>query len=733
MINTGGEFSNFIKRQNLPEDSEIKLLETTKRILQRTDLLNGEISSNCQLVVGQVQSGKTMSFTALIALAHENGFPLVIVLAGTKNILLSQTTDRLRRDLRADGDGGANPWIIERKLTRAKRRENANNILKSLSIWTEVKAPDLFKPTVIITCLKNRESIDEVTYILESLKGRFSIGNYPVLIVDDEGDQAGLNLLHTEDKESPIYAAIKRMRQASKRHSYVMYTATPQGPLLIGIEDTLSPKYVTLLEAGADYLGGEDLFYEKSSFVRYIPNTEAPAIFDTSQSVSVPHSLKKALAYYLLTLYVAQKRDLPKPISMLVHPHAKISSHIRHFAWVNSVLESWQTILKDQTELLYQSEKEKFFTPAEQELGKTYKFPQEWNLDTALEELRWWISKIQVRVVNSKRDEITPDEWKSYAGWIVIGGNSLERGFTIENLAVTFMPRSIGVGNVDVIQQRGRFFGYKRSYQDLLRGWFFQDNAQAYFDYVMHEKSIRGELEKIDRAKEKLSDWRRRFLLDPQYNPVRKQVISMGIFHKSLSTFKQQTLFDPILQTHKEPFLERIYSLCNDPKPMNNDHRTSFRNYSCEVNLDDALELLADWPMAPDNRAELSDMVWALRVIADEREIQKACIVLMDWNPKSKTQYVRERSMLRFKANPQLSPDEQRIATLWQGPTPKSGGNYPGDSEMFLRECLSIQVHRVRPIYEKTKRPDVIALGLIVPNNKKGMLGQLFKVGDKNN
>lgn len=53
-----------------------------------------------------------------------------------------------------------------------------------------------------------------------------------------------------------------------------MYTATPQGPLLIGIEDTLSPKYVTLLEAGADYLGGEDLFYEKSSFVRYIPNTE---------------------------------------------------------------------------------------------------------------------------------------------------------------------------------------------------------------------------------------------------------------------------------------------------------------------------------------------------------------------------------------------------------------------------------------------------------------------------
>lgn len=731
MIKTDGEFSNFIKSQNLPAHSEEKLIETTKRILQRTDLLDGGASSNCQLVVGQVQSGKTMSFTALIALAHENGFPLVIVLAGTKNILLNQTADRLKKDLKADGDGGANPWIIERKLSRAKRRENAINIMKSLSIWTESRAPNLFKPTVVITCLKNRESIDEVIHILESLKGRFNINNYPVLIVDDEGDQAGLNLLHMEDKESPIYAAIKRMRLALQRHSYVMYTATPQGPLLIGIEDTLSPKYVTILEAGRDYLGGEDLFYDKSFFVKYIPNTETQAIFDNDQSAPIPNSLKEALSFYLLALYIAQKRSLPKPISMLVHPHAKISSHLKHFHWVNSVLESWQTILQDKSEPLYQSEKEKFFIPAQKELEKTYNFPRDWNLDAALEELRWWISKVQVRVVNSKKDEITPDEWKSYAGWIVIGGNSLERGFTIENLAVTFMPRSIGVGNVDVIQQRGRFFGYKRSYQDLLRGWFFQDNAQAYVDYVMHEKSIRKELEKIDNSKGKLSDWRRKFLLDPQYNPVRRQVISMGIFHKSLSTFKQQTLFDPKLQVDKAVFLERIYSLCTKLDPMNNDHRTNFRNFISEVDLSDALELLADWPMAPSNKAELSDIVWALRVIADEKEIQKACIILMDWNPKTQTQYVRERSMLRFKANPELTPDEQRIATLWQGPTPRSGGNYPGDSEMFLKNFLTIQVHRVKPIYEKISKPDVVALGLIVPNRNQGILGQLFKPGER--
>ena len=89
MIETGGEFEQFIRRQNLPPQSEKRLTENSSRILQRTELLGGEASSNCQLVVGEVQSGKTMSFTALIGMAHENGFPLVIVLAGTKLQLLS--------------------------------------------------------------------------------------------------------------------------------------------------------------------------------------------------------------------------------------------------------------------------------------------------------------------------------------------------------------------------------------------------------------------------------------------------------------------------------------------------------------------------------------------------------------------------------------------------------------------------------------------------------------------
>ena len=198
----------------------------------------------------------------------------MIVLAGTKLQLLSQTRDRLRRDLRADGDGGANPWVLTEKLTKGTRKESIQQVQNVLKIWLEKDAPKTFKSTVVITSLKNRESLDEIVHLIDGLKSRFDLNNFPVLIIDDEGDQAGLNLKWRDDEESPVYAAINRMRNSLARHSYVMYTATPQGPLLIGIQDALSPKFVTLLKSGEDYLGGRDLFEANDDFVKYIPNHE---------------------------------------------------------------------------------------------------------------------------------------------------------------------------------------------------------------------------------------------------------------------------------------------------------------------------------------------------------------------------------------------------------------------------------------------------------------------------
>src|SRR6476659_8165634 len=68
--------------------------------------------SRTGLVVGYVQSGKTLSFTALMAMARDNGFPLVILLAGTKQNLHQQTAGRLASDLRVEREGGLSPWYL---------------------------------------------------------------------------------------------------------------------------------------------------------------------------------------------------------------------------------------------------------------------------------------------------------------------------------------------------------------------------------------------------------------------------------------------------------------------------------------------------------------------------------------------------------------------------------------------------------------------------------------------
>jgi hypothetical protein len=113
--------------------------------------------------------------------------------------------------------------------------------------------------------------------------------------------------------------------------------------------------------------------------------------------------------------------------------------------------------------------------------------------------------------------------------------------------------------------------------------------------------------------------------------------------------------------------------------------------------------------------------------LVDEGELTSAAIVFMDWDVKRGTQRMRERSMLRKRANPNLLPEEQVIANIFQGPTSKTEGNYPGDIGMFINDALTIQVHRVEPIYIDKASPEVLALGLIVPPNTAGFVAEYPK------
>jgi hypothetical protein len=256
----------------------------------------------------------------------------------------------------------------------------------------------------------------------------------------------------------------------------------------------------------------------------------------------------------------------------------------------------------------------------------------------------------------------------------------------------------------------------------LLRGWFFEDNIQAYVSYVDHENSIRSQLEKVDKKGQKLAEWRRRFLLDPAYRPVRRQVISLGVSHRRLSTFKQHMLFDPNILDFQAGFKASLDAYVTDLRKMPQETRSDRCNSFVNLEINEGLELLTDWPMAPANRAELDDLIWAIQALPDEISFHSATLVFMDWNPVTKKQELRERSMLQFRADPDRAPEEQSIANIFQGRSTRTGIGYPGDSEMYSDDAITIQVHLVKPFYEKLSRPNVYALGLLFPANSNGIL-----------
>lgn len=127
-----------------------------------------------------------------------------------------------------------------------------------------------------------------------------------------------------------------------------------------------------------------------------------------------------------------------------------------------------------------------------------------------LEELEYAIRQTEVLEVNA-RPQTPQIDWKNAYPWILVGGQAMDRGFTVEGLTVTYMPRDMGVGNADTIEQRARFFGYKRKYLGYCRVFLENGVRDAFRFYVEHERDIRRRLQQHRDIGRPLNEWRRAF------------------------------------------------------------------------------------------------------------------------------------------------------------------------------------------------------------------------------
>src|SRR5579872_5602180 len=117
--------------------------------------------------------------------------------------------------------------------------------------------------TLLLVCSKGKKSLSNISNFLAAVGGK----NYPVVIFDDEGDQASLDT-HTRKRSqgvavrpSPINNTIQnKLRPAVPKHVYVSVTGTPQAVLLQSADSSHKPSFIVMLPPGKSYVGGDKFF-----------------------------------------------------------------------------------------------------------------------------------------------------------------------------------------------------------------------------------------------------------------------------------------------------------------------------------------------------------------------------------------------------------------------------------------------------------------------------------------
>lgn len=702
-LSVGETFLRFEKQVAPSPSAAAQLRQDAISILSQASFDISGPSRTTGLVVGHVQSGKTLSYEGVVSLARDNNYALIVVITGISNPLLEQSVRRLTTDLKKSSPAG---WHFVTNPSSASP-QNVQQFGALREDWMDPETPLLFKKPIVAVVLKNYSRIEK---LIDLAEGQDWSG-MKVLIIDDEADQASLNGRVQQGESSTTHAQLTHLRKQFPNHAYIQYTATPQAPLLIHLADVLSPDYVRVLTPGEGYVGGETFFVDRPELVETIPSSDI--VSESAIAPELPASLLQALRLYFLGVaYSINKGYADGPKSMLVHPSRGVALHAHYLLWVTQVRSSWMDILNspdeanpDRAELLAD------FELAHQELSKTLSdLPP---LAELLVLLKFAIRKTQVVEMNTRDGSGVPEiKWEDSVGFILVGGQALDRGFTVEGLTVTYMPRSLGVGNADTLQQRARFFGYKKSYLGLCRVFLETEVKFAFEQYVRHESDMHTRLLKIEESGQSLNDWQRVFLLDASLKPTRSAVLSShyvtGNFSDSWSVDLRPSLLSVDIEKNRNSVEEVCSKLSFNEFPGHEERTPAQRHLRADIRLKDLFNFLQKQVVTdPDSSLAKTGLLLQLTEALDI-DPDKLCTLI-----RMRPEATEERA---------LNDTKTQIKALFQGPSRRARGHsdgdvYPGDTSIIESDRLTVQIHNVHITNSVSPLPPIPVLAVWVPSS----------------
>jgi hypothetical protein len=513
--------------------------ETTEQILGlMEDPHRSGLWSTYGLVYGQVQSGKTASYTGVICKAIDAGYRVVVVLTSQHESLRHQTQARLDREFlgfnskftrSSDAEssmiigvgalGLKSPDVICQAITTLDKDFTAGQ-LKGTPV-------NIHEVRILVVAKKNGPILDNLAKWLDQFSGPAgTIQNLPLLLIDDEADygsvdtrrpRTGKGQSDPDHDPTAINKAIRKLLGLFDQRAYVAYTATPFANIFIPDainhpehgEDLFPRSFMVALEPPSNYCGPEVVFgledadaddiREPLPVIHPVEDHQAwlPDGHRTGHQPgkTLPPSLVEAIDAFVISTAVrrARQQDHGVPAghsTMLVHVTRwtdvqgivarQVEEHLR------SMAEAWGDRgasgrkLRGRLRALWDGD----FEPTYDVLANRNDVSVSVGPRVAWPSVQQVVPDVlddaanSVKRINGTANDVLDYQSATPVTVVAVGGDKLSRGLTLDGLSVSYYLRASTT--YDTLLQMGRWFGYRAGYLDATRLYTTPELIQYY-------------------------------------------------------------------------------------------------------------------------------------------------------------------------------------------------------------------------------------------------------------
>ena len=520
-------YKKLLVKTGLPQDVVTKLDAVTDQILSRLGNPTKNVPWDRRgMVVGHVQSGKTANYTGLISKAADAGYRLIIVIAGIHNNLRNQTQERIDEGFIGRDTGRMAAASSKAKVIGVGEFEDDRvpvSLTTALADFNKATANNnksqigSYNVPVVLVIKKNYRTLRNLIDWLKenSAKGDAEMIDQPMLLIDDEADNASINTKFGKQAVTTINGQIRDLLQTFHRSCYVGYTATPFANIFIDPEqdhemhgDDLFPKHFIIgLDAPSNYFGGQKVFIDgmpdegEPEFLRFIDDNQdyLPIVHRIDHLIDeLPPSLHTALRTFILARAIRNLRGQ-------ANNHSSMLVNASRFTGIQGLIRNrLHEALESIVDSLRVNGSLGSAALADPEIAGLY---ATWTEEFSEIEFEWPVvqsalldaaAAAKVIEVNS-RSQGALDYSSKGQTVIAVGGFSLSRGLTLEGLTTTWFLRNTAM--YDTLMQMGRWFGYRMGYEDVCRIWMPRSAIAWYSHIAKATDELHIELRRMQKAK----------------------------------------------------------------------------------------------------------------------------------------------------------------------------------------------------------------------------------------